>query len=407
MERNESPFIAFSHPDFRYYSAARFLALASHQMLAVAMAQYLYQVTKNPLHLGWLGLSLFLPKFIFTVPAGHLADIYDRRLLILLSRLAQFFVMVLMTALYFTGKLPIMLVYPLLFILGAAYAFDGPASFSFLPDMIPKNHFGNAVAWNSSNMQLAFIAGPALAGFIYAFSSSPREVLIIVTAMRFLSYLLINPIAKRPTPLRKEVHSWHELLAGVRFVFHKKIILGTISLDLFAVLFGGAVALLPVYANDILHVGAKGLGILRASPSVGAALMAIYLAHYPIKNKTGLTMLKAVFIFGVFTVVFGLSKNFFLSLSALFILGAADMISVVIRGIMVQMETPEEMRGRVSAVNLVFIGASNELGEFESGAVASLIGTVPTVVLGGFATMGIVWAWSRFFPELKTYERIQ
>ena len=256
-------------------------------------------------------------------------------------------------------------------------------------------------------MQMAFIVGPAAAGWLYAFSNRATTVLYVVAAMRLASVVLVYVIRNKTEHLDPSLMNWKTLLAGIRFVWEKKIILGTISLDLFAVLLGGAVALLPVYANDILKVGASGLGMLRAAPALGAAIMAVSMAYLPPLRRAGATMLACVAVFGTATVLFAISKNFYFSLFCLFVLGSSDMVSVVIRGVLVQIKTPHEMRGRVSAVNLIFIGASNELGEFESGLTASLFGTVPAVVIGGLGTLTVVALWNWFFPEIRRFKRLE
>jgi MFS family permease len=395
------PRAAFQHRDFRYFLTARFLAITSHQMLNIAVGQYIYLMTHNPLYLGYIGLALFIPKFAFTVFSGHTADRYDRRLVILICRLLQFFAVLGLIAVALLELPHLWTLYTLLFLIGTANAFDGPASQSIVPQLVPSHHFSNAVTWNSSVVQLSFIIGPVIAGWLYAFSGQAVVVFGAVAAMRLASVLLVSLMRNRTERLDKSAISWATLLAGIRYVFQKRIILGTISLDLFAVLLGGAVALLPVYANDILKVGPSGLGMLRAAPALGAALMAVSLAYLPPLKKAGPTMLGCVALFGVATILFGISRNFIFSIICLFILGAADMVSVVIRGVLVQVATPHEMRGRVSAVNLVFIGASNELGEFESGVTAAWFGVVPAVVLGGAGTLLVVSAWTWLFPEIR------
>ncbi len=398
---------ALTHPPFRLYLFARFLALCAHQMMAVSLAQYVYEETHNPFYLGLIGLTIFLPKFGLTLPAGHVADRYSRQKVVLISRGMEF-LGVLGMFLYALAHLHFLgLLYGLLFLVSVAYSFDGPANQAIVTELVPIEHFGNAVTWNSSVMQIAFVTGPAIAGWLYAYSGSPLLVFGMMTLFRLVSALLVRKIPRYPAPSQDTSSSWKTIAAGLRFVFQTKIILGIISLDLFAVLLGGAVGLLPVYANDILHVGANGLGILRAAPSVGAAVMALLMAHLPSMKQAGKKMFLCVALFGVMTLLFGISKNFYFSIFCLVILGAADMISVVIRGVLVQTKTPPEMRGRVSAVNLIFIGASNELGEFESGLTASWFGTIPAVVLGGLGTLAVVGIWSWKFPEIRKYESLQ
>lgn len=398
---------ALTHRGFRSYLFARFLGLTAHQMMAVSVSQYVYEQTKNPFYLGLIGLALFLPKFGLTLPAGHTADHYSRQRVVFFSRIVEFLGVtgIFLYALFHGSYLP--LLYALLVLVGSAYAFDGPANQAIVTELVPPEHFGNAVSWNSSAMQMAFVIGPVLAGWFYSWTGTPLLVFGMVAFFRLISAGLVIRIPRQPALSQDTTPSWKSLGAGIRYVFHQKIILGTISLDLFAVLFGGAVALLPVYANDILHVGASGLGILRAAPALGAAAMALLLAHLPLMKTAGKKMLFCVALFGVMTVLFGISRDFYFSIFCLVIMGAADMISVVIRGVVVQIKTPPEMRGRVSAINLIFIGASNELGEFESGLTAAWFGTVPAVVIGGLGTLGVVALWNWKFPEIRKYDSLQ
>lgn len=401
------PRAAFQSRDFRYFISARFLAWTSHQMMNIALGQWIYEWTRDPIYLGYLGLALFIPKIAFTIFAGHVADRFDRRKVILICRVFQFLGVVGLAVVAGLNFKSLWGIYAFVFLTGTANAFDGPSSQSIVPQLVPPNHFSNAVKWNSSIFQLGFIAGPMLAGWLYAWFGRVEEVLYVVAAMRLASCVLVYAMQYRSVIVEKSVMNWNTLMAGLRYIFDKKVILGTISLDLFAVLLGGAIALLPVYANDILGVGARGLGILRAAPAVGAALTAVALAYLPPMKRAGSTMLLCVAIFGVCTILFGISKNFYFSIACLCVLGAADMISVVIRGVLVQVQTPNEMRGRVSAVNLIFIGASNELGEFESGLTAAWLGTVPAVVLGGAGTILVVMLWTRLFPQLRQFKRLE
>ncbi len=405
-EPSQHPRIAFRYRDFRFHILARFLTLCSHQMLVVAISQYIYELTHNPLALGYIGLSLFFPKFSFTLFAGHTADRYDRKKIIFICRLVQCFAAFLLIGLLFFQFNSLWIIYSVLFLIGTSYAFEGPASQTIVTDLVATEHFSNAVTWNSSCMYIAFVLGPAMGGGLYAWGGKAIDVLVVVALIRLVSIWLVSKIKTESRHLEKNRFSLETVFAGLKYVFQKRIILGIISLDLFAVLLGGAVALMPIFANDILKIGAGGLGILRAAPPLGAALMAILLAHLPPFKKAGKTMLIAVAIFGAATIVFGLSKNFYLSLFSLFVLGASDMISVIIRGVLVQTKTPPEMRGRVSAVNSVFIGASNELGEFESGLTARLFGTVPAVVIGGLGTILVVCIWNWRFPEIGKYKRL-
>ena len=308
-------------------------------------------------------------------------------------------------------------------LLGVFRSFNFPVSRAILPHLVPEQHFSNAVAWNASTFQIATIAGPAIGGIAYALFRGPQAVYAIAATVSIVSSILTLRIHPLPTSPAKELAervsgrvsdrasdkepiSLRAVFAGFRFIWEKKLILGSISLDMFAVLLGGAVALLPVYARTILHTGPWGLGLLRSAPGVGAALMAIVVAHHPIRRRAGLTMLLCVAAFGVFTIVFGISHSLVLSLIALFLAGAADMVSVIIRATLVQVATPDEMRGRVNAIDFLFIGVSNELGEFESGLTAQWFGTVPAVVLGGVGTLLVIAIWAWLFPELRQADQL-
>src|SRR5262245_25391799 len=404
---NVPPLAAFRSRDFRYFVSARCLSWISHQMMNIALGQWIYGWTRDPLYLGYLGLTLFIPKITFTLFAVHVADRFDRRMVILVCRIFQFLGVVGLALVAGLNFHSLGGIYALVFLTGTAQAFDAPTSQAIVPGLVPPLHFSNAVKWNTSIFQLGFIVGPMLAGLVYSWFCLVNEFLYVVAAMRLTSCFLVAAMNYRNDIVKKSVMTWNSLMAGLRYIFEKRILLGTLSLDLFAVFLGGAVALLPVYANDILGVGAKGLGVLRAAPAIGAALTAAALAYLPPMKRAGTTMLICVGLFGVFTIFFGISKNFYLSIVCLFILGAADMVSVVIRGVLVTIKTPNEMRGRVSAVNLIFIGASNELGEFESGLTASWFGTVPAVVLGGAGTLAVVGLWSWLFPDLRNYDKLE
>jgi MFS family permease len=405
-EKIHQPRAAFRYRDFRRFLSARFLALCAHQMMIVAVSQAVYELTHSPLNLGYIGLALFFPKIGFTLIAGHTADRFDRRLVILVCRIVEWVIVTVIAVFAFYHFQPLWALYALLFLLGTAHAFDGPPSQAIVTQLVHADHFDNAVSWNLSSMQIAFILGPAIGGWLYAWLGKAVYVLAAVSALRFFSILLIAQVRPRTDHISKGDISVKSLMAGLRYVFEKKIILGAISLDLFAVLLGGATALLPIYANEILKIGPTGLGMLRAAPPVGAAIMAIVLAHRPPLKNAGKTMFFAIILFGLSTIIFGLSKSFILSMICLVILGASDMVSVVIRGVLVQMKTPPAMRGRVSAVNMVFIGASNELGEFESGLTANWLGTITSVVLGGIGTLAVVALAAWKFPELREYKRL-
>jgi MFS family permease len=408
------PLSAFQHRDFRFYQAARFLATVGLQMQSVAVGWQVYEITHNTLDLGFVGLAQFAPAFLLSLVTGHAADRFDRRRLVV----GCYFGIALCEGLLFwlahTGYSQVAGIYAVLVLLGATRAFTGPASQAFMPSLVPVEHFGNAVAWSSSIWQTATVLGPAAGGLVYgaAFrfigpAHGADAVYAGSTILMLVATGLLAAVRTRIVRRDNRGSSWERVVAGVRYVFEKKIILGAISLDLFAVLLGGAVALLPVYAKDVLHTGPWGLGFLRSAPAFGAAVMAVTLAYRPLQGKAGRTMFTCVAIFGLGTIVFGVSRNFGLSLVALVVIGAADMVSVVIRQTLVQLSTPDEMRGRVAAVNLVFVGASNELGEFESGATATLFGSATTAVIaGGIGTLVVVGLWSVLFPSLRKIDRL-
>jgi MFS family permease len=289
---------------------------------------------------------------------------------------------------------------------GVVRSFNGPAGQSFLPSLVAEEHFPNAIAWSSSIFMSATILGPALGGLLYGLTNSPAPVYTSAAAGALIALALVSRIRLKLPARPRIVPSTAMILEGLRYIWHKKLVLGAMSLDLFAVLLGGAVALLPVYADQILKIGPSGLGLLRSGPGMGALLIALATAYYPLKRHAGAAMLWCVAGFGTFTVVFGLSRNAVLSMAALVLLGACDMVSVIVRHTMVQLATPDEMRGRVSAVNMVFIGASNEVGQFESGLTAQWFGTVPAVVLGGLGTIAIVALWAWTFPELRRVDEL-
>ncbi|HVU00430.1 MAG TPA: MFS transporter [Polyangiaceae bacterium] len=397
---------ALGYRDFRLFQVGRFTAVVGTQMLSVAVGWQVYDLTRRPLDLGYVGLAQFLPGFVLALPAGHVADRADRRRIVALCQAVYVLVAAALIAFVETGASSPALIYALLVAFGAARGFSGPAGQALMPDLVPGEHFANAVAWGSSAWQVATIVGPAAGGVAYA-AGGPTLAYGLGAALFVVSVVATLAIRTVPSRSKEEGASWASLLAGVRFVFAKKIILGALTLDLFAVLLGGATALLPVYARDVLHVGPTGLGVLRAAPGFGAALMAIGLAYRPLGGRAGGTLFACVLIFGVATIAFGASRSFPLSLAALVTLGAADLVSVVVRHTVVQLSTPPEMRGRVSAVNVVFIGASNELGEFESGVTAALLGTVPAVVLGGVGTCFVVLVSLFLFPELRRVDRLE
>ena len=397
---------AFSYPNFRFYCLARFLTTISSEMQSVAVGWQIYELTHRPLDLGLVGLAQFFPGICLFLIAGHTADRVPR-LRILKSCYVAFSVCsALLLFLTLHGMASPLPIYGVLLLNGTVRAFNAPASQAFVPLLVPQDDFPNAIAWSSSVFQTATIAGPMIGGLIYGLTGKPLLVYICAALCYFAGFVLLSGIHLPAVERRATAASVKVLLEGLQFIGRHKLILGAISLDLFAVLLGGAVALLPVYAREILKVGATGLGILRSAPGVGALVMGVVIAHWPLRRRAGLTMLWCVFAFGVSTIIFGLSHNVVLSLTMLFLIGASDTVSVIVRHTLIQLSTPDEMRGRVSAVNTVFIGASNEVGQFESGITAQWLGTVPSVILGGVGTIGIVITWALLFPRLRRLNRL-
>jgi len=395
--RNHRPFVAFWF--------ARIFTASGFQMLTVAIGWNLYQLTGNVLDLGLVGLVEFVPRVLFMLHTGHVADRYDRRKIAALCQTAQALIALALFVGSSTDSVTREMIFILAFALGASRSFEMPATQALLPSIVPSSLFPRAVASAQSAQQTATIVAPALGGFLYAFGSSwvygPTVLLYVIACILMLS------LPARQMALNKGKATLDSLLAGIRFIRSRPDVLGAISLDLFAVLLGGATALLPVFASDILLTGPWGLGLLRSAPAVGALGMSLWLAHFNVERNVGRVMFTAVGVFGVATIAFGLSTSFWFSLAVLVVLGAADMISMVIRASFVQLETPDEMRGRVSAVNGLFIGASNQLGEFESGLTAHWLGTVPAVVLGGVGTLAVTGIWIKLFPTLANRDRMR
>jgi MFS family permease len=398
--------VAFEHPGFRLYMTARFLATIAGEMQALAVAWQIYGLTHRALDLGLVGLAQFLPGIFLFLIAGQTADHYPRQRILQCCYVAFAGISALLLGFTLRGLPSVWPVYGVLLLNGVVRSFNGPASQSFLPLVVPEKIFPNAVAWSSSVGQGGMILGPMLGGLIYGIAGSPAPVYLCSMAACLTSMVLIGgmkiSVVQRPRGIARP----GVILDGLRYLWRAKLTLGAISLDMFAVLLGGAVALLPVFAKDILKVGATGLGILRGAPGTGAVVMAIVLAHWPLKRRAGAIMLWCVAGFGVFTLVFGLSRNVALSVAALVMIGACDMVSVIVRHTLVQLSTPDEMRGRVSAVNMIFIGASNEVGQFESGVTAAWLGAVPAVLVGGVGTLLIVALWAILFPDLRRVDQL-
>jgi MFS family permease len=398
--------IPFQYPNFRYYMTARFLTTVSSEMQAVAVGWQVYGITHRPLDLGLVGLAQFLPGVLLFLLAGHTADRVPRQRILATCCAAFALCSLALLALTLHGIATVWPIYAVMLGNGTVRAFNGPASQSFLPTLVPLDHFPSSVAWSSSVFMSAVIIGPMIGGPIYGFLGNPVPVYACAatgtgTALALILALRI-PNVSRP----RAAASVEGVLGGLRYIFRTRLVLGAISLDLFAVLLGGAVAMLPVYARDILKLGATGLGLLRSAPGAGALTTAVLLANRPLRRHAGYAMLCCVAAFGAFTIVFGLSRSVPVSLLALAMVGATDMVSVNVRQNMVQLTTPDEMRGRVSAVNSIFVGASNELGQFESGVTAQWFGAVPSVVLGGIGTLVIVAAWAWLFPPLRRVDRL-
>ena len=372
-------------------------------MQTVAVGWQVYEITRDPLDLGLIGLSQFLPFVLLVLPAGHFADRHLRQKLLSACYGLMLVCALLLLAFSLSELQVVWPVFAVMVLFGVARAFAMPTGQALLPNVVPPALFGRAVAVNSTTWQLSTIAGPAIGGIVYLFGA---PVVYATVALLLAAAVVLMFGVRAPAPARSaQSITFDSLLEGLRFVFQRKIILGAISLDLFAVLFGGAVALLPAYASDILKVGPDGLGLLRAAPGVGAVVVALLFTWKPLAQRVGPAMLWGVALFGVSTVIFGLSESFAVSLAALAVLGAADMVSVYIRHMLVQLETPDEIRGRVSAVSAVFIGASNELGEFESGVTAAWWGVRPAVVVGGVVSIAIAGLWARWFPQLARLEK--
>jgi MFS family permease len=392
---------AFTHPAFVLFQIARFLIVTAMEMQAVAVGWQVYEITKRPLDLGLVGLVQFLPAILLFPISGHASDRFERRN-VLSTCYAGFAVCFgLLLILAERSVHSISSIYVVLILLGVARSFNGTASRSILPQLVPEKDFPNAVAWNATIFQTATILGPSFGGILYAIFRGPSIVYATATVTAVIALVSTFRIKPQSKARQREPMTFKTVFAGLDFIWRKKLILGAISLDLFAVLLGGAVALLPVYAREILHTGPLGLGLLRTAPGVGAAIMAFLLAHRPLRGRSGPTLLWAVAGFGLFTIIFGVSRNLTVSLIALLLLGASDMISVIIRATLTQLATPDEMRGRVTAVDMIFIGTSNEFGQFESGVTAQWFGTVPAVVLGGIGTLVVIGIWAWLFPELR------
>ncbi len=393
----------FRSRDFLHYWIARVCSMSAYQMQVVATGWTVYDLTENPLDLGLVGLVQFLPRVALTLWAGAVADRHDRRMIGVVCTFVQAITCGCLALGSSADGLTKFSVLGLIALIGASRAFEMPTMQSLLPNIVPPSQFARALAMSTAATQIAIIGGPALAGIIFLFGVT--AVYVVACCLMTLACAMLwtmPPVVSSAARKR----SSESVLAGLQFIANKPMILGAISLDLFAVLLGGATAMLPIFAKDILRVGPTGLGLLQAAPALGALAMTVALARAPIKRRVGVWLFASVAVFGLGTIVFALSESFWLSIVALAVLGASDCVSVVIRQSLVQLETPDDMRGRVSAVNSVFIGASNQLGEFESGVMAALLGTVPSVALGGLGTLAVVVIWMRLFPDLLKREQL-
>lgn len=398
-----SPFL-LRHGAFLRFWLGQTASSLAYQMLVVGIGWQMYDLTDSALSLGLIGLAQFVPQLLLTLVAGHVADQYNRRVIVIVCRLVLAGTMGGLVYANLSGQLSPAIIYVCGALMGATRAFESPATQALLPNLITPDQFPRALALTSGTREATVIAGPALGGLVYLIGASwlygASVVFFLVSALVLLS---LQYEYQAP---RKEPASLKSLFSGIHFIRDNPVVLGAISLDLFSVLLGGATALLPIVARDILHTGSWGLGLLRSAPALGALLMSIWLARFPLEKRVGKTMFYAVALFGLATIVFGLSQNLWLSMGALLVLGASDMVSVIIRSTLIQLETPDTMRGRVSAVNYIFIGTSNQLGEFESGVTAAWFGVVPAIIIGGVGTLAVVALWMKVFPALTHRDKL-
>jgi MFS family permease len=403
---NEDAYASLKINDFKWFVVARFLLTFAIQMQSVIVGWQIYEITHDALSLGLIGLSEALPFLSISLFAGHVADVVTRKKIILISNIVY---LLSASALFLVStRFHIVLVehgvfpiYLIIFFTGLARGFMSPAQGAFVAQLVPRNLFGNASTWNSLAWQLAEVMGPATGGLIYGFSGIGNAYLVVII-MSSAGFLFFTKVQNKPLPVRTSRESFRQSLsAGLKFVFKEQIILSAITLDMFAVFFGGAVSVLPIFADRVLHIGAKGLGFLRAAPAMGEIIMSVIQAHNPFFKNAGRNLLTCVFGFGISMILFALSTSFYFSLFVLFLSGLFDNVSVIIRATIIQLYTPDEMRGRVSAVNGIFIGSSNELGSFESGIAAKFLGLVPSVIFGGSMTLIVVTAIQTFAPKLR------
>ncbi|TFF20847.1 MFS transporter [Jiella endophytica] len=400
----EDRFAAFRNRQFLLYWLSRFAATFATQIVVVSVGWQIYDITRDPWDLGLVGLCQFVPAFLLVLVTGAAADRFPRRHIMGIAVAVEGLGTLVLVAVTYLGLASPNPIFAILILFGIARAFFGPASSSLVVNLVTKEELANAIAWNSSSWQVAAIVGPVAGGLLYGLS--PLVAYGAGAALFLASAVFVLAIEAPAHRRTSEPASLETIVAGFRFIWSEPIVLGAISLDLFAVLLGGAVALMPVYARDVLDAGPFALGLLRAAPGFGALPMALYLAARPIRNHAGAIMFVFVGLFGAFTMVFGISTTIWVSVPALMVMGASDMISVYVRETLMQLWTPDDVRGRVNAVNMVFIGASNELGEFRAGGMAKLIGAVPAVVVGGAATVAVAGLWAWMFPQLRKAQRL-
>ena len=390
---------ALRHRGFALWWVSRLCATFATQIVSVAVGWQVYDLTRDPFDLGLVGLVQFLPALLLVLVTGAVSDRFNRRMIVAVCQFAEGACAAALLALTLAGDIPVATIFVVLAVFGVARAFMNPASQSLIPNLVPAEALASAIAVATSAWQTAVVLGPVAGGLLYGVG--PDAAYAVALVLFLAAAVVIALVPKPPQKTVAERATWSTVVAGFRYVWHEKIVLGAISLDLFAVLLGGAVALLPAYARDILEVGPWGLGLLRAAAGIGAIVTGVWLAARPIGDHAGLIMFACVALFGLFTIVFGLSTLVWLSVAALALAGAADMVSVYIRETLIQLWTPDAVRGRVNAVNMVFVGASNELGEFRAGSVAALVGVVPAVVLGGLGTIAVAGLWMAWFPDLR------
>ncbi len=394
---------AFRHRDLRLFCIARFCANLSSAMQNVAVGWFVYELTHSAWDLGLTGLFTFLPMLVFALITGHVADTYDRRLIVTVSNLLTAAVSAALLIYSLLGYTSVNPIFVLMILIGTGRAFGNPAYKALLPNLVPREDFANAVAWSSSFEQFANTAGPAIGGLLYFFGA--QTVFGVACALYLVASVAMFMISARPEPLKKEKPSFSTITAGLRHIYAHKVLLGSISLDMVAVCVGGVTALLPIF-SDALNAGPWGVGFLRSAQAIGSLAMASVLTRYPVRRGAGPKMMWAVAAYGAAITTFGLSNNIVLSIFALFMVGASDQVSVFVRHTIVQTDTPDHMRGRVSAVNVIFVGASGSLGEFESGALATLIGPFYAVIFGGIAAMAFAGLWSQLFPALRARDNL-